>query len=237
LKLTAEPRTTFQYCNLMFVVASHVVETLTGMWLGDFLKERIWEPLGMKSTVSSPFSRQTKYLLTPCKYFSTEAAQAAPEPLAQGYVYYDEEFKEVPYMDLSIISGAGSIVSNVLDYAKWIRDFHSQSGPISKAGYKSLLTSRSILSDEESSGPYTGPQAYTLGWFTGTYQGYEFFSHSGGMEAFGAQVIFFPTLDYGIVSFGNTASTSNAVELRLLWQLVDDKIRVPEEKRFDWNKQ
>lgn len=52
LQLTAEPRTTFQYCNLMFVVASHVVERLTGVWLGDFLKERIWEPLGMKSTVS-----------------------------------------------------------------------------------------------------------------------------------------------------------------------------------------
>ena len=55
LALTAEPRTKFQYCNLMFVVASHVVETLTGAWLGDFLKERVWEPLGMKSTVS-PFS-------------------------------------------------------------------------------------------------------------------------------------------------------------------------------------
>jgi CubicO group peptidase (beta-lactamase class C family) len=51
LPLTAGLRTAFQYCNLMFVVASHVVETLTGVWLGDVLKERIWEPLGMKSTV------------------------------------------------------------------------------------------------------------------------------------------------------------------------------------------
>jgi CubicO group peptidase (beta-lactamase class C family) len=55
LPLTAEPRTTFQYCNIMFLVASHVVESLTGVWLGDFLKERIWEPLGMKSTVSHKF--------------------------------------------------------------------------------------------------------------------------------------------------------------------------------------
>lgn len=36
----------------MFVVAAHVVETLTGKWLGDFLRERIWEPLGMDGTVS-----------------------------------------------------------------------------------------------------------------------------------------------------------------------------------------
>lgn len=51
LSLTAEPRTRFQYCNLMFVAASHVVESLTGVWLGDFLRERIWKPLDMKSTV------------------------------------------------------------------------------------------------------------------------------------------------------------------------------------------
>lgn len=51
LPMTAEPRTTYQYCNMMFVVASHVIETLTGRFLGDLLKERIWNPLGMRSTV------------------------------------------------------------------------------------------------------------------------------------------------------------------------------------------
>jgi CubicO group peptidase (beta-lactamase class C family) len=56
LPLTAEPRVSFQYCNMMFVVVSHVVETLTGAWLGDFLKERIWGPLGMHGTVSSSFA-------------------------------------------------------------------------------------------------------------------------------------------------------------------------------------
>lgn len=52
LPLTAEPRTKFQYCNQMYVAASHVIETLTGRWLGDVLKEKIWVPLKMKSTVS-----------------------------------------------------------------------------------------------------------------------------------------------------------------------------------------
>lgn len=51
LPLTAPLRTKFQYCNMMFVAVSYVVETLTGVWLGDFLRENIWEPLGMKSTV------------------------------------------------------------------------------------------------------------------------------------------------------------------------------------------
>jgi len=53
LPLTAEPRTKYQYCNLMFMTASYIVEVLEGKWLGDVLKKRIWGPLGMTSTVSS----------------------------------------------------------------------------------------------------------------------------------------------------------------------------------------
>jgi CubicO group peptidase (beta-lactamase class C family) len=56
LPWTAEPRTKFQYCNQMYAVASHVIETLTGSWLGDVLKERIWGPLNMKATVSLLFT-------------------------------------------------------------------------------------------------------------------------------------------------------------------------------------
>jgi CubicO group peptidase (beta-lactamase class C family) len=52
LPLTAEPRTKYQYCNQMYSASSHVIETLTGKWLGDVLRERIWGPLDMKATVS-----------------------------------------------------------------------------------------------------------------------------------------------------------------------------------------
>jgi hypothetical protein len=52
LPLTAGLRERFQYCNMMFVVASYAIERLTGMWLGHFLKREIWGKLGMKGTVS-----------------------------------------------------------------------------------------------------------------------------------------------------------------------------------------
>src|ERR1700710_1072032 len=44
LPLTAEPRTRYQYCNMMFAVAAYIIETLEGMWLGDVLWDRIWKP-------------------------------------------------------------------------------------------------------------------------------------------------------------------------------------------------
>jgi CubicO group peptidase (beta-lactamase class C family) len=50
LPLTTEPRTKYQYCNMMFMTASHVIETVTGRKLGDLMREWIWEPLGMDAT-------------------------------------------------------------------------------------------------------------------------------------------------------------------------------------------
>lgn len=168
------------------------------------------------------------------KYFSTPAAQASPEDLAQGYVYLNSEYKEVPYMNLTLTSGAGSVISNVLDYNKWLKALINRSAPLSETGHRAIRTPRSF--DTTEGMPFTGPVSYTLGWNTGVYHGYEFFTHSGGMEAFGALVIFFPALKYGVSSFGNTAVTANWVEERLVWQLIDDKIGVPMSERFNWTK-
>jgi hypothetical protein len=89
-------------------------------------------------------------------------------------------------MDLTSISGAGSIISNVLDYSKWLRALLTVTGPLTSATIRELLTPRTIVLEKE---PWLkGPKAYTLGWINGNYRGYEYFEHSGGMEAFGAQV-------------------------------------------------
>jgi hypothetical protein len=48
--------------------------------------------------------------------------------------------------------------------------------------------------------------------------------------------VIFPELDLGFVAFGNTGVTSNAAELKLIYHLLDEKIGLPKEKRFDWDK-
>lgn len=50
LPLTAPLHTKFQYSNPMWVTVSYVVEYLTGEWIGDVIRKRIWEPLGMTQT-------------------------------------------------------------------------------------------------------------------------------------------------------------------------------------------
>ncbi|KAJ4393045.1 hypothetical protein N0V93_002251 [Gnomoniopsis smithogilvyi] len=234
LPLNAAPRTTWQYCNQMFVVAGHVIQTLTGRWMGDLLREWIWEPLGMHST-----------------YFSIEDALAAPEHFAAGYSWDKErgEFLSVPYMPTDEISGAGAVVSCVEDYTRWIRMMLREDAPVPKEGHRAVKTPRMIIDPQSVFGlagyggnsstkakalPYDGPLSYALGWIVGSYRGHTFWEHSGGMHAYGAEVFFFPSLDFGVVTFGNTATTSNWVGLFAVWQLVDDKLGVPEDERHDW---
>ena len=138
-------------------------------------------------------------------------------------------------MDLDIVSGAGSIVSNVLDYSKWLKVMIDSSGPISREGHRQLKTGRILIeTDPLYPSPFTGPLVYALGWIAGVYRGHEFFYHSGGMEAFGAELIFIPDLKYGITMFGNTAMTSNIAESLLMFHLVDEKLKIPQDERFDW---
>ncbi|PYH98253.1 beta-lactamase/transpeptidase-like protein [Aspergillus ellipticus CBS 707.79] len=218
LPLTASPRTTYQYSNLMFVVAAHVIETLTGEWLGGLLTRSIWTPLAMAST-----------------FFDLSSAQQSNADLARGYAYSPDTdtYNEIEWMSLAEISGAGSVITNVADYAKWARALLNQTGPLSPAAHRAIWTPRTLMPAEA---PFTGPRAYALGWNTGVYRGVEFFEHTGGMNAFGAELILFPKLRYGVVALANTAGTSNYVEKALVFHLIDEKLGVPVGERFDWNR-
>jgi hypothetical protein len=48
--------------------------------------------------------------------------------------------------------------------------------------------------------------------------------------------VIIPELDLGFVAFGNTGMTSNAAELKLIYHLLDEKLGLARERRFDWDK-
>lgn len=224
MPLNAAPRTKWQYCNQMYVAATHVVETLTGgRWMGDVLREWIWEPLGMRST-----------------YFSLPDALAAPEHLAGGYAWDKDkgEYSSVPFMPVDEIGGAGSVISNVEDYTRWVRSLLREDGPVPKSGHEAVKTPRAIVKPlgalPGAESPYDGPELYALGWETMSYKGHRFWTHAGGMHAYGAEVFFFPDIDFGVVALGNTAGSSNIVEQLLVWELVDDKLGIPKSERYNW---
>jgi CubicO group peptidase (beta-lactamase class C family) len=224
LSLTAELRTKWQYCNMMYIVISHLIETLTSRPLKEVMKTRILEPLGMNST-----------------FFSPNEARESGHQLATGYAYQEpkKSYKVVPDSDASTQgAGAGFIVSNVLDYVPWLKCLINKSSPLTEEQHEAIRTPRMLTGGGwgENDLPFTGPVAYSLGWLTGTYKGHEWFHHTGGVEAYTAYVTFFPSLKYGLVAFGNTSGTAGFVLEKAIWHLIDERLRTPEADRFDWDK-
>jgi CubicO group peptidase (beta-lactamase class C family) len=216
LPLTYEPRVKPLYCNTMYVVLSHVIETITGKWLGNVLKERLWGPLGMNSTK-----------------FDLQEARDGPEHLASGY-YWDlekEEYTEVPHMPVVEISGAGAVLSNALDYAKWVKSLLYQSGPLSGDVHRDIRSPRTLW--DANTAPGYDLMLYGLGWMRTLHKGHVVYTHSGGMHAFASEVYWFPEAMYGVVVFGNTA-ISQPLEETIAWKLIDDKLGIPQKERADY---
>lgn len=221
LPMTTEIRTTWQYCNMMFIMLSHVIETLTQQWMGDVLRERIWNPLNMTRT-----------------YFSLTHAKLAVEDreadLAKGYWYDNStgKYEEMEWIDLSTVSGAGAVISNVLDYAEWLHFLITKGPLLSAAQHEELRTPRINIKDNEFPS-FTGQHSYALGWDISNYRGEPLIAHDGGLPGFGATIGYLPNRGFGWAMMGNTDLTSNVVCLTLMRRLVDDYLGVPEEKRSD----
>ncbi|KAK0617098.1 beta-lactamase/transpeptidase-like protein [Immersiella caudata] len=217
LPFAEEPRTTYMYCNLMYVVLSHCVETLTGRSLGEVLRRRIWEPLGMKET-----------------FWGLEDLPKENK-LATGY-YWDGDRKEFGVVESDPapeISGAGLVISSVRDYAKWLRCQLEEGDPLSKAVHAAVREPKTI---EGTGGVFDGPSMYASGWTVAVYRGRRVFTHGGVMEAYGTNVVFFPDEGYGVVAMGNTAVGATVVAETTVWRLIDERLGVPEERRFGWEK-
>jgi CubicO group peptidase (beta-lactamase class C family) len=184
-----------------------LVETITGRKLETVLHDNFWEPLGMSSTT-----------------FTLPSGAGEESRLARGY-YWDPPASEQlvtskgkyvpePYIDISPISGAGSTISTVNDYALWVRAWldaadvdgaGKRSSPITYRILHDLLSPRSIISDlANDQGPdkfaFVTPPHYALGWVTFKIGSETIVWHNGGLTGFGTEVFMLPGQSYGIIT-------------------------------------
>jgi D-alanyl-D-alanine carboxypeptidase len=96
-----KPGTKWQYSNTAFVMLARVIEKLSGTSYADFLRTRIFEPLGMS---------RTRY----------EDQQLVETNRALGYTRFamgEQEHEQ--HLDYTWFSGAGAIESTLADLEKW----------------------------------------------------------------------------------------------------------------------
>lgn len=183
-ELQNRPGTTWNYNNTGYQLLADIIETVSGMPFPEYMKDRVFGPLGMTRTmVRSPRS------------------QVVPGS-ARGYTMGDGTYREG--VDLPAAMGAGGIYATLGDLAKWINNFdtHELGGP---DAYEQMTTPHVLAGG--------GSTAYGLGVFVQDTRGLETIQHGGADMAHRAQVTYFPELNAGVIMMTNNATAPGSLPL------------------------
>ena len=222
LQVSAPLRSKYMYCNLMYTVASYLVEKISGLSFADFLQTHFFKPIGMGSTHLQP-----------------EAAKAAGlgDRITTPYVWNEEnkDYQSVELQQCPEAQGAGSIMTSVDDYLKWVKTITNKEAPISDEIYKSLIKPRIFGDpDDDDLDPLCSWSAYAAGWEPYFYRGSLIISHEGAISGFGTIHFFLPREKFGGVLFGNSNGAQELTTI-LAHELIDEALNVPGPERPDWD--
>lgn len=119
----------------MFATAGHLITKLTGLDLGTFFRRYLWAPMGMHETFLGDYD---------------PALPGSGLTMAEGYWWVGgsraggSSYVRMPTLDSRADEGAGAVLSNVLDYARYLRVMMTEAGPMSKAGHGELKRPRTF---------------------------------------------------------------------------------------------
>ncbi|EKG12620.1 Beta-lactamase-related protein [Macrophomina phaseolina MS6] len=224
LPMTADLRTTWQYCNMMYTTLAYIIEKLTSTSYPEFVRTRILAPLSMANTfgdVDDALARAPHHLSTP--YYWDNATKS---------------FVEEPYLRSNVLYGAGNILSSVSDYAKYLHALLARRPNFfpSQQGFSELRKARMLEAVEEDYAPWSGPPLYGLAWTRQSYRGLELFSHNGAVTGYGASMAYAPKAGWAVAVMANTEMAGNAAADRVLYALLDGLVGTPVAERKDWVK-
>jgi len=202
----------------MYTVATYLVEVKSAQSFAEFLHHRIFQPLHMQSTCLQP-ERALK--------------NGLGDRMAAGYYWNKVElaYHEIQSSNCEEGQGAGSIISSVHDFIKWIKALVNREGPINERLYQGLVRGRTLKNpNARRLKPFSSPAIYAAGLETYYYRGYQVVGHDGNVSGFASRFFFMPDFKFGAVIFANS-SDARPVASILAREFMDHVLRVPEIER------
>jgi CubicO group peptidase (beta-lactamase class C family) len=214
-------RSRYAYDNVLYLVAGQVITAVTGKSWDDFIKERIFTPLGMATSNTSV------------------AALISSANAATPHARIDGSLRLLSPQPLDNVAPCGAINSSVAEVAKWM---------IAQLNRGRIDESRRLFSERQSREMWsaqtitplselpphlaalrTNFSAYALGWGLSEYRGSKTVSHTGGLLGFVSRVTLVPDLNLGIVVLTN--QQSGGAFLSLTYRIMDHFMNAP---AADW---
>ncbi|MFI6262859.1 serine hydrolase domain-containing protein [Micromonospora sp. NPDC051006] len=177
-KIAYPAHRTYHYSNLAYGLLGGVLERITGTPWAELLRERIFEPLGM---------RRTTY--------------AAIEPFARGYVVHPWHgtLREEPRTDTGAMAPAGQLWASIEDLARWAAFLAEPAPRVLAADTLTEMCAPVVISDLDSwsGGHGLGVELYRAG--ERVYVG-----HGGSMPGYVAALAVHRPTRTAVVGFANS---------------------------------
>jgi CubicO group peptidase (beta-lactamase class C family) len=191
----SEPlRQTFLYNNLMYAATGYIIELQSGKTWEDFVRERIFTPLGMTSTV-----------------FSVADMLKQPD---RGVPFTEKrdsfELYEIPYYeDMAGVAPCGAIISNIRDVSHWLTALMNDGSfegkqvlpaDVLKATLEPAIALPNTMAEARGFWEILNT-AYGMARETTSYRGRLLTFHGGDLPGFHSQISFMPKEKLGVIVF------------------------------------
>ncbi|MES2266611.1 MAG: serine hydrolase domain-containing protein [Bacteroidota bacterium] len=167
MKPDFEPGSKGQYSNTNFVLLSYVIEKITNKTYPELVKQRVVNKIGLKDT-----------------YYGVKTNTANNEALSYTY---NGKWKKFLETDMSIPTGAGSMVSTPADLDKFIEALFA--GKLVKPATLELMK--------------TIKDGYGLAMFMSPFKGKNSYGHNGAIDAYRSELKYFPEQKLAISYIAN----------------------------------
>ncbi len=218
MKPTSSFRSHYAYDNLLYMTAGQIIPAVTGTSWDDYIRQRIFTPLGMThSNVSN-------------------AAFKQGDDFASPHSQVDGKLQAIPFEVLDNVGPAGSINSCAADMAKWVQlqlnhgKFAERDGRLfSDKSSREMWSPQTILPTGDPPSPLAGLKTnfadYGLGWGLRDYHGRKLVGHTGGVAGFVSRVMLVPEENLGVVILTN-AEEGGAFD-SILYHVLDYYLHLP----------
>jgi len=172
------PGEKWQYSNSGYVLLGGIIEEVSRISYEDFIQENIFDKLGMRN---SHYGSHTKIIPN----------------RASGYEFFSTDMTNARFLSMTQPHAAGSILSNVDDFATWNRALFS--GQILSKTSLQRMTSRVKLNSGEEHG-------YGYGLGIREINGHKMFAHGGGIFGFATFALHIVDENLFVAVFANSTN-------------------------------
>lgn len=203
-KLRFTPGEKFEYSDSAYVLLAQIIERISGERYAEFVKENIFDPLGMQDTL-----------------VVDERKQNVPR-LALAYEKRNGRWQDITYTPENSIYGEDGIYSTINDLFKWDQALYTDR-LVSHATLEMAFTPGHTNDGKEiSTSLFTHPTSYGFGWFIGYMHGEKVEEHSGGWSGYATHILRVPSRRVTAIVLTNS---SNDDVPDIAWNMAEIAIR------------